>query len=189
MIKHIVVTALTLLLMTISAGAAYEPIEQQEAAREIAEQARSLGLPESDPIIKRAQELWWEAEERKAWDLDLIAAAIYHEAWGGCSDRHRELVGAVIMNRVHSDVWPDSVYEVLTQPGQYAVNPKSKIWWRAKEDKAIWSACQNIAKRIIEDGVSAPYNVVFQSNFKQGNGVYEVHKTSYSTTYFCTGKA
>ena len=95
----------------------------------------------------------------------------------------------MIMNRVHSDVWPDSVYEVLTQPGQYAVNPKSKIWWKAKEDDTIWRECQNIAKRIIEDGVSAPYNVVYQSNFKQGTGVYEVHKTRYSTTYFCFGRS
>jgi len=187
-IRNIIVTAITILLMTVSVSA-YQPVEQQEAARSIAEQARSLGLPEDDPIIKRAQALWWEAEELKAWDRDLIAAAIYHEAWGGCSDRHRELVGAVILNRVLSDVWPDTVYDVLTQPGQYAVNPKNKIWWKAKEDDTIWRECQNIAERVLAGEVACAYNVMYQSNFKQGSGVYEVHKTSYSVTYFCYGKS
>ena len=41
--------------------------EKQNKAHEIAEIAREIGLPESDPIIKRAQEIWWSEEEvRKA---------------------------------------------------------------------------------------------------------------------------
>lgn len=189
MIKKVTtLTVLMLLLMTVSASA-YEPVEHQEAASGIAEQARGLGLPESDPIIVRAQELWWEAQERIAWDRDLIAAAIYHEAWGGCSDRHRELVGGVILNRVLSSVWPNTVYDVLAAPGQYAINPKSKIWWDAKKDDTIWRECQNIADRVLAKKVEIASNVVYQSNFKQGTGVYEVHRTSYSVSYFCFGKA
>lgn len=38
--------------------------EQQNIAHEIADLARSLGLPEDDPIIKRAQELWWADYEK-----------------------------------------------------------------------------------------------------------------------------
>lgn len=37
----------------------------QNTAHEIAELARGMGLPESDPIITRAQEIWWE-EQRAA---------------------------------------------------------------------------------------------------------------------------
>lgn len=39
--------------------------DKQATAHEIAELARSIGLPEDDPIIKRAQEIWWEAESEK----------------------------------------------------------------------------------------------------------------------------
>ena len=188
MIKKLIVSIGIVVLMTVSVSA-YAPVEQQAAARGIAEQARVLGLPEDDPIIVRAQELWWSAEEARAWDRDLIAATIYHEAWGGCSDRHRELVGAVVLNRVLSDAWPNSVYEVLTAPRQYAVNPKSKIWWKPRENDTIWRECQNIADRVLAKKVEIDSNVVYQANFRQGSGVYEVHRTSYSVSYFCFGKA
>ena len=36
--------------------------ETQEKVHEIADMARSLGLPEDDPIIKRASEIWWEED-------------------------------------------------------------------------------------------------------------------------------
>ena len=33
---------------------------RQETVHEIAEMARQIGLPEDDPIIVRASEIWWE---------------------------------------------------------------------------------------------------------------------------------
>lgn len=188
MIKKLIVSVCITALMVMSVSA-YEPMRVQAEAHDTANAARVLGLPEHDPIIREAQEVWWSAQELVAWDRDLIAAAIYHEAWGGCSDRHRELVGAVIMNRVRSSVWPNSVYEVLASPGQYSINPKSKIWWKAKENATTWSTCQNIAMKVIANKVKIDSNVVYQSNFRQGSGVYEIHRTSYSTSYFCYGRA
>lgn len=172
-------------------ASAYQPLEQQQVAQNIATQARGLGLPESDPIITRAQELWWAAENELNYDRDLIATTIYHEAWGDCSDRHRELVGAVIYNRVLSPLWPNSVYEVLAAPGQYSkelVTPNSKAWNKARENPTIWAHCQAIAEKVLNGEVVCPRNVVYQSNSVQGS-VYETHKTSYSTTYFCFGKS
>lgn len=43
-----------------TAKAANSWTNRQEKAHEIAELARAIGLPETDPIIKRAQELWWD---------------------------------------------------------------------------------------------------------------------------------
>ena len=37
---------------------------QQAKAHEIAQAARSLGLSEDDPIIVRAQEIWWDLQEQ-----------------------------------------------------------------------------------------------------------------------------
>lgn len=170
------------------ADAAYEPNDQKERAHEIAEMARSLGLPESDPIIVRAKELWHEADEEFQYDRDLIATVIYNEAWGGCTDRHKELVGAVVLNRVNSSLFPDTVYDVIAQPGQYHigyVTPNHLYYNRARANEDIWKQCQALAAKALRGEVECDPNVVFQANFKQGKGVYEVCYTSYSVSYFC----
>lgn len=166
----------------------YPPFERQEIAHEIAVLARKIGLPEDDPIIKRAQQVWWDANDQFCYDRDIIATVVYNEAWGGCSMRHRELVAAVVLNRVESDRFPSTVYDVVTQPRQYRAayaNPNSFYGRRARADAYAWKTCQEIATKALRGEVECPANVVFQANFRQGTGIYEIHKTSYSTSYFC----
>lgn len=173
-----------------------EKLERQAAAHDIAEIGRSLGLPETDPLIQRAQEIWWEAESSVSeptyteYERDIVATVIYNEAWGGCSDRHRELVAAVICNRVADPRFPDTIYDVVVQKGQYHpgyVNPQSIYGQKARADAAAWSKCQAIADKALRGEVICDPGVLYQANFRQGYGVYETHYTSYSTTYFCYG--
>lgn len=160
-------------------------------AHEIAEQARAMGLPESDPIIVRAQELWQEADAQFCMNRDIIACVVYNEAWGGCTDRHRELVAAVVYNRVNCAYGgATTVYDVVSAPGQYLkayATPGSYYWNRATKDPTVWAECQRIATKALNGEVVCPANVVGQSEARQGSGVYEICKTSYSTTYFCYG--
>lgn len=163
---------------------------QQDQAHQIAELARQMGLSEDDPIISRARQLWWDADADFKNDRDIIATVIYNEAWGGCSNRHRELVGAVVANRVKSTLYPNTVYDVVVQPGQYAsayVTPGSGCWNAARAEQSVWAECQRIASRAINGEVDCPTNVFYQAECTQGYGVYEVCSTSYSTTYFCYG--
>lgn len=66
-LKFVIIAVLigVLCAALILSASAEEYKDRQAAAHEIAELARSIGLPEDDPIIKRAQEIWWEAEEEK----------------------------------------------------------------------------------------------------------------------------
>ncbi len=52
-------------------------------------------------------------------DLDLLAAIIYCEAGNQCYDG-KVAVGAVVMNRVKSSSFPNTVAEVLDQAGQFS---------------------------------------------------------------------
>jgi len=147
------------------------------------------GLPEDDPIIARAREIWWEQDARFQTDRDIIATVVYNEAGYGCTDRHMELVAAVVCNRVASEHpgWPDTVYEVVVQPGQYLpayADPGSYYGQRARAS-GVWTKCQEIAERALLGQIECDPDVVFQAEFTQGSGVYETHCTSYSTTYFC----
>ena len=58
LIVGLIVVLVIVIVFTTPALAAWS--SRQNKAHEIAEMARSIGLPEDDPIIKRAQEIWWE---------------------------------------------------------------------------------------------------------------------------------
>ena len=52
-------------------------------------------------------------------ELDALALAIYQEAGSdACSDEARLMVGAVVLNRVADDRYPDTIQEVLMQRAQ-----------------------------------------------------------------------
>ena len=51
-------------------------------------------------------------------DLELLAALIYCEA-GNQPYEGQVAVGAVVMNRVNSGSFPNSIYEVINQSGQF----------------------------------------------------------------------
>lgn len=114
-------------------------------------------------------------------DLYYLAVAIYREAGSSwLSDTHQLLVGNVVLNRVASSRFPNTIYDVLHQKGQYP--------WAAKHNYGEPSArCYENAKRLLEGERFCPANVVFQAQFKQGSGVYTkiYDKTLGSTTYFC----
>lgn len=211
--KTHIITAVLLLALLLCGFAAREWTERQTTAHQIAELARSMGLPESDPIIVRASEIWFEDfaqtdEPQEApdmacpvpedelptpWytqqDIDIIACVVYNEAGYGCTERHQELVAAVVVNRVNDARFPSTVYGVVTQPYQYSVSYAtygSYYMTRAMQSD-IWEHCCEIAERALRGEVECPANVIYQANFAQGYGVYEYGYTSYSTTWFCYG--
>ena len=116
-------------------------------------------------------------------DLDLLAKIIYLEA-GGCTYRHKQLVGCVVINRVNSSKFPNTVEDVVYQKNQYYPRG-SKYLANAKPD----SECYEIARDLLVNGNHGicPSNILFQAEFVQGE-VYEVIVSPYgSTTYFCYG--
>lgn len=137
-----------------------------------------------------------ESQDTEPWytddDVRIVATVVYNEAWYDCTDRHRELVAAVIFNRVNSPIFPDTVYDVICQKGQYSpayTVENGKYHNKATKNEDAWNTCVEIAKKALNGGVECPEKVVFQSNYSNlGKGHYEIHKTSYSTTYFAYGE-
>lgn len=187
--KIIILLITTLMIMPFMMSFTHNSFEVKDASNEIIEIAYSIGLLEDDPIIVQAKELWQEADEQFCRDRDIIATVVYNEAGYGCSDRHMELVAAVVWNRVNSNRFPDTVYEVITAPKQYlpAYADADSFYGKRARESEVWSKCQEIAEKVLMGEVDCPDNVFFQANFTQGTEIYEVHETSYSTTYFCYG--
>lgn len=188
--KKILIALMILLMIPCLLGLTYSRTQEiQQTAHEIAELARSIGLTEDDPIIVRAQELRAQADAEFQRDVDIVAVTIHWEAGHGTTTEHKERCGAVIVNRLHSDKFPNTIEEVITQPNQYLAayaDPNSYYSKTAKECES-WEECREIAAKALRGEIECPENVLYQAEFVQGTGIYEIYKTSYSTTYFCYG--
>lgn len=124
------------------------------------------------------------ADERKYTDeeLDLLAHIIYAEAGSSwIPDQVQRLVGSVVLNRVNSSRFPNTIHEVVYQPGQYAPT------WDGSIHKTPDARTVANAKYLLEHGSICPGNVTGQSNFISGSGIYTTYYDSIlgTTTYFC----
>lgn len=119
-----------------------------------------------------------------AWDdLYLLAKIIYAEAgsyW--LPDSWKMSVGEVVLNRVASPEFPNTIQEVIYQPGQY-YGSQSRYF----EDLRPDLRCVDLAKRLLEgERILNDPSVVFQANFKQGSGpMVSLFDNKLGWTYLC----
>lgn len=115
-------------------------------------------------------------------DFYLVSKIIYAEAGSNwLSNEHQRLVGSVLLNRVDSPEFPDTVEECIYQPGQYYSADSEYFQDLRPTERAATNAA------IIMDGYRrCPSSVVFQANFEQGSGVYQaIDGDPLGFTYFC----
>lgn len=110
------------------------------------------------------------------YDLELLAHLIYAEAGSDwCDDEMLYGVGSVVLNRMASDYYPDNMYDVIYDKGQYACT------WDGNIEKEPNERAYRIARDLLMYGSTLPPNVIFQAQFKQGDGVYK----KVQNMYFC----
>lgn len=109
-------------------------------------------------------------------DLDLLARVIDAEAGSSwLTDEHQLAVGSVVLNRIADSRFPNTLEGVVYQKGQYA------CVWSGMINKTPTERALNNAKYLLENGVTIPTNVVWQAQFRQGNGVWKYIQGH----YFC----
>ncbi len=116
-------------------------------------------------------------------DLYLLSKIIYAEAgseW--LSDEWKMCVGEVVLNRVASSEFPDTIPDVLFQSGQYYSRSSTYFANLKPSERCVYIALDLLmGERYMNDN-----SVVFQANFKQGSGVCEHFYDRYlGSTYFC----
>lgn len=115
-------------------------------------------------------------------DLDLLARIINAEA--GCDwmpDWVQQMVGSVVLNRVNSAYFPNTIREVIYQPGQYGPVYNGSI-----NKKPSQRVIEN-ARYLLENGSICPPNVTGQNGIITGSGLYTSYYDSVlgTTIYFC----
>lgn len=155
------------LLMT-QAAAAGDAEAGAKAALSRNEKIDALGLPERKYAYT---------------DLVLLAKVIHIEAGSSwLPDTWRLCVGEVLLNRVASPEFPDTLEECIHQPGQYSGTDGAYF-----ESLVPYLHCAQAAARLLGgERVLEDPSVVFQSGGPQGSGVcLELEDDCYGATYFC----
>lgn len=107
-------------------------------------------------------------------DLHILTKVIYGEASGQSWD-FKVAVGSVVLNRVRSKKYPNTIKGVVFQKGQYACT------WDGNYNKKPDKQTKRVAEYLLKNGSQLPSKVLYQAEFKQGKGVYK----KMGRTYFC----
>ena len=109
-------------------------------------------------------------------ELYMLSHLMFAE--GGCDYYPDELsyyIGSVVLNRMASDDFPNTMKEVIFQKGQY------ECTWLGTYYNDPPEKCIEMARTLLQNGSMLPANVVFQAEFTQGSGTY----VKIANTYFC----
>lgn len=98
-------------------------------------------------------------------DTTLLLAALIQCEAGGESYEGQVAVGAVVMNRVRSGAYPDSIHGVIYASGQFTPALNGKV-------NAVYSSgkIKDSCKRAAEDALSGTSNVGAATHFRRNNG-------------------
>jgi hypothetical protein len=116
--------------------------------------------------------------------LELLAIVIYREAGAdSCCDECRRMVADVVLNRVESDRFPNTIYEVLTQENQYWKMWEEGVYWPESSysvgERHAVERAYRIAEEVLRGQHSKIYGqgYIWQALFEQGNEGFYCHGT------------
>ena len=114
-------------------------------------------------------------------DLYLLAKLIYAEAGSDwLNEKFRFCVGEVVMNRVDSPEFPDTVHDVVYQKGQYTSAGTAAFTTLIPSQD-----CVDVALRLLQGERQMVPSVVFQSDHEQGEIFSMYTDRRLGTTFFC----
>ena len=136
----------------------------------------------ADPAETEIEETESETEQPYS-DSDFYELSHLIQAEAGYCEWDMMIgVGSVVLNRVASDKFPNTVYDVIHQdnPLQYAT-----VYWL--DSQVPTEQALEVTDYLLRNGSEYPADVLYQGNVLQGTGIYKTLSTSYSTMYFCYG--
>ena len=119
-------------------------------------------------------------------DLELLTKIICNEAGGAIySDELQLACGQVVLNRVASGRYPDTIAGVVYQAGQYDIDWGTDF--RARLGEACYQRAQANAMRLLSGERFIPDSCLYEALFPQGTGIYKTYAEGGTVTYICYG--
>ena len=154
-----------------SYGIVEEVYKQEKPKQDVVKKEPIKPKPVDEPMIEIEYEPIPKYTEE---ELYIMSHLIMGEA-GGQSRACKLAVGSVVLNRVTSNRFPNTIKSVVFQKGQYSCT------WDGNYNKTPNEESIEVAKFLLENGSQLPEYVIFQSRGKQANAIYAV----IDGEYFC----
>lgn len=126
--------------------------------------------PETEVVVETTE------SEQGMSDIEMLALIIYQEVGGDMHcDECRRRVADVVLNRVADDRFPDNIYDVLVQPGQYGALSWTGLIWASRASSQWEAPAVERAYRIAEEVLNGQHSelygngYVWQAGFVQGS--------------------
>lgn len=150
-----------------------QPVVQAPAPVEIVALAVQVVEPVPEVIVEEL--VVEEAPTYTEMELETLALIIYQEAGAdACSDETRQMVGEVVLNRVESPHFPDTIEEVALQQAQYGRLHWTGLVWPERAASSVEAhaveRAYNMARDLLDGSVERllPTDTIFQAEFTQG---------------------
>ena len=183
--RRLLAALLALFLLPVGANAAFEPDVDYMALMMRAAEAgdAAAGMAAEACRAEKIAALGLDNREISFEELNLLAKIIHAEAGSAWLDMEWKMaVGEVVLNRIASPEFPDTMREVLEQPGQY-YGKNSRYFNSLKPSAASVEAAKHL---LAGERVLGEPAVVFQANGRQGSGVFrELRDAHLGSTYLC----
>ena len=153
----VIVTALAALIFAVMAISSIVAEAEQEAARQQAEETAAMQAPPAITLAQPTATPWPTAEPQPSpeptytsmihsydWDGEderMLAKIAMAEAEGE-SVEGKALVILVVLNRVWSDQFPDSIKEVIFQKNQFSPVAEGGRYWTTEPDAGCYEALE-----------------------------------------------
>lgn len=161
----VLITIIMAVILALKVKALEEEIESITVSKEPIETEISLPVITGEPEVLTIKEL---QKRPKQEDVELLAKLIQAESgatW--CGDELQLAVGSVVLNRVSSPLYPNSMSDVIYQPGQYST---------AKSLKSVTPSdrARTNAEYLLINGSTIDTDYLYQANFKQGIEIIKI---------------
>lgn len=125
-------------------------------------------VPEEKEIVTSSE---FESGETRFTheEYELLAKLIYRET-GNQGWDCMVACGSVVMNRLNSSKYPNTIKAVIFQKGQYSVTKNRTRFYNTVPSEDAYM----VAELILNEGSQIPENVLYQSQSKLGSGVWKV---------------
>ena len=171
----ILIVVVMAIILTVKVMALEEEIEEITVSKEPIETKVLLSeVNGTEPPEEEVHVLTKRVDEE---DLYILSHILHGECGGNyCPDEMQICTGSVFLNRIASPYFPNDAKSVAFQPGQYSCTREGGGYYGNPTERTIENA-----KWLLENGSQLPENVVFQSQGKQGSGVYK----KVGNQYYC----
>lgn len=149
-------------------------LEEKRQVQKIIEQVE-IQEHQVQEVQEPAPYVYEPREDSYYEELDLLAHLIYSEV-GDDGEEAMYYAGSVVLNRMKDGEYPDELYDVIYQKGQYQVTWNGGLWKEEPNDLAY-----EVAADLLEEGAVIPDDIIYQAEFVQSKNIY----AKIGNTYFC----